>query len=70
MTTAQQEAIDKAREILGEHFAAYVMVVQIDVGDKGESNPAFWDGGYATAYGLVCLAARDMVANRGEEKEV
>lgn len=67
MTTAQEDAISRVKEILSEHFEASVLVVQIEVGDKGESNPTFWHGGWALALGMCMAAQQDILRNHKNE---
>lgn len=67
MTDAQEDAIAKVKEILSEHFDACVMVVQVEEGDKAESNPAFWHGGWALAVGLLEVGKISVLNNRKEE---
>lgn len=53
LTDAQLEAANRAKEILGEHFEAALIIVSAEVSESTESQHCFYHGGYATARGLA-----------------
>lgn len=60
MTPAQNEALNKAKGILDEHFESYVVTVKAEVDDGGDIHPSFWHGGFAAAFGLAYLTIENM----------
>lgn len=65
-TAAQQEALEQAYRLLGEHFDGSVIAVSGDVNVEGKENDAvrvFWSGGYVSAVGLAQLALQGILKN-------
>ncbi len=61
-TQAQQEALQKVFEIIGEHFDGALVVVNSEA-DDGQSRSItniFWTGGYLAALGMT-EAARQFI---------
>lgn len=52
MTQSQQEAIQKAYSLLGEHFDCSLIVVDTTESD-GDEHVAYWSGGSMRALGLA-----------------
>ena len=69
LNQAQLDAVERARQILDEHFEAYVLTVRAEIGDKAETHPTFWNGGYSIAYGMAHMAIDDMRRERFKEPE-
>ena len=70
MTDAQEEAREKAKEILDEHFAGWVLVVLgEEENDNHESSPAAWGGGFALAIGLLEVGKTAIISSRFEKND-
>lgn len=72
--SAQGEAIDKAAEIMGEHFAGFLIVGLEQLGDDRNSPEGIRleiGGGQHTAIGLAARASSILLseANRTPEEE-
>lgn len=67
-TTAQNEAIDRAYQTLGEQFDGVLIVVSCEVDDNPNqsANLACWKGGYMTALGLATFAQHKLL-NHGNK---
>lgn len=57
MTNAQEDAFQKIKELMREHFSAGVIVVNGEVSedDKADDVQSIYHGGYATSIGLLEL---------------
>lgn len=71
MTPAQREALDKAWNILAEHFERVLLVIDWDV-ETGEdrnsrvnAHECLWHGGSLSAIGLAVFA-HDRILHGGE----
>lgn len=53
MTAAQKEALDKAHEMLGEHFDAHVIILKHETDDGCDDANISHGGGFYTALGLL-----------------
>ena len=79
-TPAQEEALRKAYDLLGEHFDRVVMIVDTEVdgqtSDPGDATDITWKGGFMAAMGMIHYAharltkvafSRRKVGEDGEE---
>ncbi len=53
MTDAQEYAFTEIERMMREHFEAAILVVECDHSDKDSECRATWNGGYASAIGLL-----------------
>jgi hypothetical protein len=56
LTTPQRECLERAKETLGEHFDASVIVVMVADDHGHEAHWVARSGGYAIALGLLTVA--------------
>lgn len=64
MTDDQREALNKAGQILGEHFDANVIVVgwqSLEADGQSYNTAGNWDGGIPTAIGLCEIYRRKLL---------
>jgi hypothetical protein len=66
ITAAQREALDKAWDLLSEHFDRILLITDCEVtnAEGGEENEThgFWHGGYLAALGCA-EHAKHMISN-------
>lgn len=67
-TDAQKEALEKAYDLLGEHFDASLIVVSAEVQDPADEKSSdcirvYWSGGFPNAIGLASIAAAKIMEN-------
>lgn len=71
MTQAQRDARAQAIKLLGEHFEAFVLIVEASVDDDGEDIHNFWlgafDGGSSAAIGLMEKYKAVILPIRGDD---
>jgi hypothetical protein len=67
MTRAQRDAIERAYELLGEHFESVLLVVNYELDGEAaeEAHEGYWSGGSMTALGLAEFA-RNKILNSGK----
>lgn len=56
MTNAQTEALNKAHDMLGEHFDCHVIILKHEADDGNEDANISHGGGFYTALGLLARA--------------
>jgi hypothetical protein len=69
LTTAQRECLERAKEALGEHFEASVIVVMVEDDRAREGHWVARSGGYATAQGLLTIARMKLDADWTESQQ-
>lgn len=72
MSAAQREAIQKAWDILTEHFERVVVVADWDCQDEDDTettaHEGWWHGGSMPAIGL-CEFAKDRILHSGKKQQ-
>jgi hypothetical protein len=74
ITEPQQQAIESAYRILGEHFDSSLIVVgtasemKTPEGESGDAIRVFWSGGYLSALGM-CEMGRSVIIKATAEPE-
>jgi hypothetical protein len=75
MSPDQNDAIEKAYQLLGEHFDSIVIAVNFDYEAKGvgseisqEARAVYWKGGAMTALGL-CQFTTHRILNGPQQQE-
>lgn len=64
-TPAQEDALKKCHQLLGEHFDRYLMTVDTSTGDDtGDASTIYWKGGYMAALGMAVNAQHKVLASR------
>lgn len=73
MTQAQDDALKKVQELLGEHFPGHVLIFIEDVSGDGEEQSearrVTYDGGFHQALGLIAKAHHHMMHGFDEHEE-
>lgn len=74
MTAAQNDALDRVKEILREHFEGSLLIVAGDVGDHREETRVLYHGGWLAAIGMieearVTLCVPRVVIEQDKEEE-
>lgn len=49
----QEQAIDKAYALLGEHLDSFVLILDTEVDDRRTRSRVLWKGGHMTASGMI-----------------
>lgn len=62
LSQCQTDALDKVKELLDEHFEAWVLVWEAEVDDRTEHSNVGWFGGHSRALGLLVLG-QDVLRN-------
>ena len=68
-TPAQREAVEKAWDLLTEHFDRVLLIVDYETRDAHgncDAHEGFWHGGSLAALGM-CEYARDRILNTGRK---
>ena len=62
LSPAQEQAIEKLKEIAGEHFDSFILAIETERNDRPMTNitTMFCKGGYTMAIGL-CERAKDVM---------
>ena len=66
---ARIDAINRCREILGEHFDSCVLVVQTEINDKQDFVNEYYHGGFITAIGLPHNGIHSLHKHNEKENE-
>lgn len=75
MNDAQTQALEKAQEILSEHFEHYVISIGVDVDELSENGKlqqhaeVVFGGGWIAAWGLILFAYQKAMANFDKEND-
>jgi len=74
MSPAQREAVQKAYQILGEHFDCSLIVVSFEMVDdqneQANAHVCYWHGGFMPALGLATYCHDRMLHGTPETKEL
>lgn len=73
LSPAQRQAVQKAWDILGEHFDRVLLVIDTEVegegGRRDDAHEGFWHGGSMAAIGMAEFAKDRVMASRSRDCE-
>lgn len=68
MSEVNLEVLAKVKELLGEHFAGYVLTVEHDHEDETMSTLTFWGGGYNASLGMAHRTLKRISTEGNDER--